>query len=153
MKVGPSGGSGGKYRIVAEINMIPLIDVALVLLIIFMILTPFLVRAQIQVNLPKAKAVDSKITKDDAINVAVQKDGTIYVEGAAVRGDDVEAALRRLLTDPQTQAVLVEADKDVRVESLVLVLDAAKRLGASKLGLGVRQETGGGGGGKRTGKR
>jgi biopolymer transport protein ExbD len=143
MTGGRGGGRGGKYRVVAEINMVPLIDVALVLLMIFMIMTPFLVRAQIQVNLPKSKAVDRKITKDEAIDVAVQKDGTIYVEGAVVRGDDVEAALRRLLTDPQTQAVLVEADKDVRVESLVLVLDAAKRLGASRIGLGVRQETGG----------
>ena len=51
--------SGDKYALVAEINMIPFIDVALVLLIIFMVITPFLVRAQIKINLPKAHAVET----------------------------------------------------------------------------------------------
>lgn len=122
----------------ADINMIPLIDVALVLLIIFMIMTPFLVRAKIPLVMPKAVAAE-RDNRDKAVTVQVARDGAIYAEGQLVKAADVEDVLRRLLLDPQTP-LLVEADKDAAFQNVVTVLDAAKRIGAAKLGVCVRKD-------------
>ena len=120
--------------------MIPLIDVALVLLIIFMILTPFLVRAKIQVNLPDARATERVTAKDQAVSVEVGRDGAFYAQGVAVRDEDLEAALSRMLRGSASQAVMAEADRDVPFQRVVFVLDAARHAGAAQFGVCVRQE-------------
>jgi biopolymer transport protein ExbD len=137
----PAAPGNGRYRILAEINMIPFIDVALVLLIIFMVMTPFLVKSQIKINLPKSKAADSRLTREDALQVQVQRNGVISIDGQAVEAATIETVLRRKLTSPETQPLIVEADKDVPFQHVVVVLDAAKRIGAAKLGVCVKQET------------
>ena len=132
--------SGDKYALVAEINMIPFIDVALVLLIIFMVMTPFLVRAQIKINLPKAHAVETSQTKNNQVQISVTRSGAIYLDGKPTASDAVEAALKRLLPDAANQMVIVSADREVAFEKVVTVMDAAKRCGAGKLGVCVKQD-------------
>jgi len=139
-----SSSPNAKYRIMADINMIPLIDVALVLLIIFMIMTPFLIRSQINLRLPTSRAVDPKVSRDKAVTVQVARDGALYADGQSVDSNSVERVLRNLLRDPQTTPLLVEADKDASFQYVVVVLDAAKRIGAAKLGVCVRKESKGG---------
>lgn len=140
-----------RYRMMAEINVIPLIDVALVLLLIFMIVTPFLVKSQIKINLPESAATDGKLSKTDNIEVQVREDGAIFVAGSLVKPGDVEAELKRLLPSPGTQPVVVEADRNVAFRHVVTVLDAAKRIGATRLGVCVKEESNRGrrGGGAR----
>jgi biopolymer transport protein ExbD len=133
--------SNGKYRIMAEINMIPFIDVSLVLLIIFMVMTPFLVKSQLKVLLPKAKSADTDSSREQMVEVQVQKDGTILINGQAVLPGLVEDALKQLVVDPETQPVVIQADKDVPFQHVVVVMDAAKSIGATKVGVGVKQET------------
>jgi biopolymer transport protein ExbD len=133
-----TGNENGKYRIVAEINMIPFIDIALVLLIIFMVMTPFLIRSQIRVNLPEASAGETQADKQ-ALHVQVDRDGRIIIDGNDVPMAGVESALRRLLRDPARQPVVVEADRDVPFQHVVDVLDAGKKIGAARLGVCVRQ--------------
>jgi len=130
----------GKHRIMNEINMIPFIDVSLVLLIIFMIMTPFLVRSQLKINLPSTKKTDPELTRKQTVQVQVDRAGTAYLNGMPVAPDLLEARLRQLLSDPEHQPVVVEADKDVPFQYVVTVMDAAKRVGAVKLAVCVKKQ-------------
>ena len=134
------GKPNGKYKLIAEINMIPFIDVSLVLLIIFMVMTPFLVKSQLKVNLPKAESAEQAADERDTVDVQVDKDGAISVNGQVVPPDGVEAALRNVLLDVETQPVIIHADGEVPFQSVVTVMDAAKKIGVVKLGVGVKQE-------------
>lgn len=128
-----------KKGVMAEINMIPLIDVSLILLIIFMVITPFLVQSQIQVNLPKASSA-IKGGDDNVIKVQIAADSSVTVEGKPVRFQRLERELMLRLSKSYKKTVLVEADKTVPIEKVVYVLDSAKKLGASKVGIGVSPE-------------
>lgn len=124
-------------KIIAEMNLIPLIDIALILLIIFMVLTPVLVQSQIQVQLPKA-STGAAVSK--AIEVTLTSDGRLFVEGKSVRLADIERELQLRLGGAREKTVLVQADKDVPIERIVKVLDAGRKLGVGKLGIGVTSE-------------
>jgi biopolymer transport protein TolR len=130
----------GKYRLVAEINMIPFIDVALVLLIVFMVMTPALIRGQIKVNLPQAGKTESTAVDKSTVTVQVDKRGAIYMEGKRVDPGNMVSALRRRLTHPQTQPIRIEADKDVSFQHVVVVLNAGKEIGATKVSVSVKPE-------------
>jgi biopolymer transport protein ExbD len=134
--------SSDKYKLISEINMIPFIDVSLVLLIIFMVMTPFLMKSQIKVNLPPSKAAD-QITQDDkTIDIQVQVDGAVYIDGKKIPGEALEKAISAKMHDPKSQAVMIEADKKTDFEHVVTVMGVAKKLGITKMGVGVIEEAG-----------
>ena len=122
--------------VIADINMIPLIDVSLILLIIFMVITPFLVQSQIQVNLPKASE-GSKGADENVITIQLAANGTMTVEGKVVKPGRLERELMLRLSKSYKKTVLVEADRTVSIDRVVTALDIAKKLGASKVGIGV----------------
>ncbi len=128
-----------KSGVIAEINMIPLIDVSLILLIIFMVITPFLVQSQIQVTLPKA-STGVKAGDDNVLKVQLAADGRMTVDGKPVRAGGLDKELMLRFSKSYRKTVLVEADKSVPVERVVDVFDAAKRLGAGKIGIAVKPE-------------
>lgn len=128
-----------KSGIIAEINMIPLIDVSLIILIIFMVITPFLVQSQIQVNLPKA-STGVKGGEENVLKVQLGADGSLAVDGKPVRLQALEKELILRFGKSYKKTVLVEADKSVPVERVVAVFDAAKKLGAGKIGIAVKPE-------------
>jgi biopolymer transport protein ExbD len=128
-----------KAGIIAEINMIPLIDVSLILLIIFMVITPFLVQSQIQVNLPKA-STGVKGGEENVLKVQLAADGAMTLDGRRVRFQNLDKELRLRLGQSHQKTVLVEADKTVPVERVVAVFDAARKLGAGKIGIAVKPE-------------
>lgn len=120
----------------AEINMVPFIDITLILLIIFMVMSPMLVQMQLTVDLPKSNAINTQ-ADDDVIRVEVQKDGTISVMNKKLTLKNLERELVLRLGKANKKTILVEADKDVPVQQVVNVFDVAKKLGAAKLGIGV----------------
>jgi biopolymer transport protein TolR len=132
----------GEFEVMCEINMIPFIDVSLVLLIIFMVMTPFLVKSQIKIDLPKAKTSEQTKTSNTMITVQVGKDGSVYFEGKPVQAAAIEGTLKRMLLDPERQPVMIEADKDVPFQFVVAVMDIAKKIGAIKMGVSVKQDVG-----------
>ena len=136
MKV--SLGPRDKFPLMSEINMIPLIDVSLVLLIIFMVVTPFLVSSQIKVNLPKA--VSGMPPDTEPVKVQITSRRTFYVDSSVVMEDDLGAALRSKLAGRKNSVVLIEADAAVPVELVVKAMDIAKTMGAQKLGVAVSSE-------------
>nr|QGT50590.1 protein TolR [uncultured Elusimicrobia bacterium] len=122
--------------VMAEINMVPFIDITLILLIIFMVMSPMLVQMQLTVDLPKSNAINTQ-ADDDVIRVEVQKDGTISVMNKKLTLKNLERELILRLGKANKKTILVQADKEVPVQQVVNVFDVAKKLGAAKLGIGV----------------
>ncbi len=120
----------------AEINMVPFIDTTLILLIIFMVMSPLLVQMQLTVDLPKSTAINTQ-AEDDVIRVEVQKNGTITVMNKKLTLKNLERELILRMGKANKKTILVQADKDVPVQQVVDVFDVAKKLGAAKLGIGV----------------
>jgi biopolymer transport protein ExbD len=123
-------------RLMADINMVPFIDITLILLIIFMVMSPLLVQMQLNVDLPKSNAINTQ-TDDDVIRIEIQKNGTITVLKKTVKMANLERELILRLGKANKKTILVEADKNVPVQQVVDVFDIAKKLGAAKLGIGV----------------
>ena len=133
-------GGSDKYEVMAEINMIPFIDVALVLLIIFMVMTPYLVKEQIKINPPKIKSTGADVNKHELVQIDVTREGSYYVNGEATSVEGIFEFVQRHLKDPENQQVVVAADKDVVFDRVVQAMDAAKRAGATKIGVEVKHE-------------
>ena len=129
-------GPGKRRRLIAEMNLIPLIDVSLILVIIFMVLTPILVQHQLTVRLPKAVSGEPA-AEGAAVTVQINKTGAVTIDGASVRWEKLERELTLRLPKSAGKTLLVQADRLVAVEKVVAVLDMAKRLGVGKLGVGV----------------
>ncbi|MFH1726028.1 MAG: biopolymer transporter ExbD [Elusimicrobiota bacterium] len=129
----------GKFdrgRPIAEMNLIPLIDVALILVIIFMILTPVLVQHQLTVRLPSSTQGESG-EAEAAIRVQIDRRGNVTINGQPVRSGKLERELTLRLGKSARKTVLVQADRTVPIEKVVTVLDVAKKLKVGKLGIGV----------------
>ena len=122
--------------VMADINMVPFIDITLILLIIFMVMSPLLVQMQLSVDLPRAKAINTT-AEDDVIRVEVLKNGTIIVADKKVSAAGLEKELILRMGKDKKKTILVQADKEVPIQQVVDVFDVAKKLGAAKLGIGV----------------
>ena len=120
----------------SEINMVPFIDITLILLIIFMVMSPMLVQMQMNVDLPKSNAVNTT-AEDDVIRIEVQKNGTIRIDNRHYTLANLEKELILRMGKANKKTIMVEADKNVPIQTVVDVFDIAKKLGAAKLGIGV----------------
>ncbi len=126
-------------QVMGDINMVPFIDITLILLIIFMVMTPFIVQSQLTVDLPSARAVN-RVAEDKVIRVEIAKDGSISVMGNKVSASQLTEELTLRLGRSYEKTILVEADKNVPVQKVIDVFDTAKKLGAAKLGIGVAEK-------------
>jgi biopolymer transport protein ExbD len=135
MKVGNADGSD-HYHIQAEINMIPLIDVALVLLIIFMVISPILVESQMKVNVPKVVSSSGK-AEETALKVEIGANGALAFQGKAIQKDMLMTIMGQQLPPGHKASLLIQADKDVPFDDVVFVMDVAKQLKVEKLGVAV----------------
>lgn len=125
--------------LMGEINMVPFIDITLILLIIFMVMTPFIVQSQLNVDLPSASSVN-KISEDNVIRIEITKEGKIMVMDRQVPLQNLTEELTLRLGRSHEKTILVQADKSVSIEKVVAVFDTAKKLGAAKLGIGVLEK-------------
>ncbi len=125
-----------RRRVFAEMNLVPLIDVSLILVIIFMVLTPILVNHQLTVKLPRASAGEPAAS-DSALTISISRMGAVTIEGVAVKWEKVEREMTLRLSKAAGKTVLVQADRLTPIEKVVAVLDYAKKLGVGKLGIGV----------------
>lgn len=122
--------------VMADINMVPFIDITLILLIIFMVMSPMLVQMQMNVDLPKSNAVNTT-AEEDVIRIEVQKSGSIRIDNRTYTLQNLERELVLRMGKANKKTILVEADKNVAIQTVVDVFDIAKKLGAAKLGIGV----------------
>jgi len=121
---------------IVEMNLIPLIDVSLILVIIFMVLTPVIVQHQMTVRLPSSTE-GAAVAGETAVEVRIDKKGRIAVDGKPVKFAKLEKKLQLLMGKASRKTLLIEADKTVPIEKVVVILDIAKRLGVGKLGIAV----------------
>jgi biopolymer transport protein ExbD/biopolymer transport protein TolR len=114
-------GGGGLHRPLADINVTPLVDVMLVLLIVFMVTAPMLA-AGLKVDLPQAKTAQP-VTPKDPIVVSVTSDGTVAVGTETMQVAQLGAALLKLTEGDSTRIIQIRADKAAPYGSIVSVLD------------------------------
>ena len=129
--------SGGK-GVRPEINVTPLVDVVLVLLIIFMVVTPLLHRGK-DVALPKAVMVDDEQKTADAIVVSITADKQLWLESDAVDENQLEAALRERLAASPGKKVLLKGDQALVFDDVRRIMKRARQAGAKSISLGVQE--------------
>lgn len=125
-------------KIFSEINITPLTDVMIVLLVIFMITAPMLNYSSIKVSLPTAKA--EPITTQKTTAIYIKSDGTFYLDDQPMNLNSLEIALKMKLAGNREKIVLLYSDKQVILNQVVEVMKTAKSAGAEKLMLATESK-------------
>lgn len=126
-------GSSSHKRSFSEINVTPLVDVMLVLLIIFMVTAPMLQQG-INVNLPKARAQSLK-AQEEKLMITVTRDEKIYINKNPYSLDELGKTLKALQAYRKDRQVFLKADKDVPYGFVVRVMSEVKAAGIQELGM------------------
>lgn len=119
-------------RFLAEINIIPLVDVVLVLLVIFMVTAPMLYRGM-DITLPTSTS--NTIRPEERIVLTIERDQKLYMDKDAVSALELESKLRAARLRNADISVFLRADRDVPYGTVVLVMDTVKKAGIEKLGM------------------
>lgn len=121
---------------VADINVTPMVDVMLVMLIIFMVITPMLSKG-ITVDLVKTKnpIAMADADKEDAVLVAVSRDGKVYLGSTQMTADSLPPKVKDLLTNRIDKTCYLKADSRARYERVVEVVENLRSAGVDQLGL------------------
>jgi biopolymer transport protein TolR len=120
-------------RFMSDINVTPLVDVMLVLLIIFMVATPMMIQG-VDVNLPKTTAKNIK-SQDEPLILTVDKKGEVFIENHAIPLDTLEVKIQKIFQNRREKEVLLRADKDVSYGLVIDVIARVKKAGIDKLGM------------------
>jgi biopolymer transport protein TolR len=137
---GGAPGAGSVYRslssrrttsMLGEINVTPLVDVVLVLLLVFMITAPMMSRG-IDVSLPVAN--QPQIPPEDRITVSIRADGRVFVANQPVNIVLLEDRLRELTSGSPGSVVYLRADESLRYREVIRVVDVIKRVGVNRIG-------------------
>jgi biopolymer transport protein ExbD len=130
--------SGPKGGIKNEINITPLVDVVLVLLIIFMVVTPMLQRGK-SVTLPKSRSTEKEKKDSDPLILSVTLDRQVYLEKDPLDDAGLEAALRRELQKKPDRRILLKGDEKLSYGEIRRVMNVARKAGARGINLGVEE--------------
>jgi biopolymer transport protein TolR len=125
--------SSGRKGSIAEINVTPLVDVMLVLLIIFMVAAP-MIQQGVNVNLPKVVATEMP-TNSDLLVVSVNKAGLVYIGDTQIPMDKLSKTIEEIYKDMTEKEAFLRADKDVPYGIVVDVMAQMKNGGIEKLGM------------------
>jgi len=128
--------------VVNDINVTPMVDVMLVMLIIFMVITPMLQKG---VSVDKATTENpiamQDADKDDAILFSVTKDGAVYLGNTKMTLDQIPTKVKDLLTGRLDKTCYISADRRARYEKVAEVVDALRASGVDDVGLITDQQT------------
>jgi TolR protein len=142
-----SGGGSGRRRgrgarvgtSLAEINVVPLVDVMLVLLIIFMVTAPMMTQG-LAVNLPQARRAQPVAAQPIYVTIPASfpKDRVVQINNDEVRVDILQERMKQAMLEREDKSVFVRADGTVPYQDLVFVMDKLKEGGVEKVGLATR---------------
>jgi biopolymer transport protein ExbD len=123
-----------KSKLMAEINITPFTDVVLVLLIIFMIATPFIYQSSMKVQLPQGSS--SEETSRDII-ITINAQGDVFLEETKIDLDTLKYKVMAMVRNKADAFVIVNGDKNVRYDSVMQVMDVLTQSGVKNPGLGI----------------
>jgi biopolymer transport protein TolR len=116
----------------SEINVTPLVDVMLVLLVIFMVTAPML-RMGIGVDLPQAETQSAPA--EEGLTLTIDKDRYISIEGAVVNQNLLETRLRQFFFNKEKKVVFIQADQSLNFGYVIHIMDIAKKAGVEQVGI------------------
>ena len=126
--------TGDPFDHLADINVTPLVDVVLVLLIIFMVTAPMLHQG-VAVALPKTATTNLPATMEDPVMLSITKDGLYYINETPVARGLLRERLERFLRGKKDRFVLLKADRSLSYGTVVETLDLLNRMGIEGLGM------------------
>jgi len=123
-----------KPKLMAEINITPFTDVVLVLLIIFMIATPFIYQSSMNVQLPQASKSE-ETTRDMIVTISAQ--GEVFLDNTKMDLRTLKGKLSAAVRSKPQTSVIINGDKNVRYDSVIQVMDVITQAGVKNPGLGI----------------
>ncbi len=124
--------NGRTQTALADINVTPLVDVVLVLLIIFMVTAPVL-QSGIEVNVPHTRTV--KEVTEERLVISIDKSQKVYLGTDPININRIAQTLRQRIRDPQHQSIYIRSDEDVPFGAFATVMDAIKQSGISNVSI------------------
>ena len=126
--------NGRTQSALADINITPLVDVVLVLLIIFMVTAPVL-QSGIDVSVPKTKTRTVKQITEERMVISINKDQRIFLGNDPININEIGNRLRQRIRDPRQQSIFVRADENVPFGVFATVMDAVKQAGFANVSI------------------
>jgi len=137
------GGSKGSLK--ADINVTPLVDVMLVLLIIMMLIAPMLQQG-VPVTLPQAANTADKPETQEQTVVAIDANKQMYLNGMRIREDDLTTQITQLMEEKKEKVVLIKGDKDAPYSAIMAAMDRLRAANIENIGLITERKISGSGG-------
>lgn len=134
---GKLGGHGDEPM--TDINIVPLVDIVLVVLIIFMVTATYIVSPSIKVNLPEAATAEAQ--EPTSLGITVATDGSLFLDGTPITEDGLRAAVRAAKAEKADVVCLIAGDKEARHGDVIKVIDLVKQEGVAKFAINVEPTT------------
>ena len=126
-------------EIVSEINIVPLVDISLVLLIIFMVTANYIMTSSLTIDLPQASHA-KQIQPDDTVTINISREGPVYIENELVTSAELRKRMKAKFQDNRDMAVIISADRNVNFKNVVNILDLLSEIGISRLNIATINE-------------
>ena len=120
---------------IAQINIIPFVDIVLVLLIIFLLTANLIAKGSIPVDLPQAAAANQAV--DSTVNIVVTANGSLFLDGNGVSPDALRAGVAGAYRRDSHVRAVIAADREVRYDAVVQVVDLVKGIGITAFALSI----------------
>ena len=131
--------SGDDENIMSDINMTPLIDIMLVLLIIFMVTSTAALESGLDIELPKTQITNEK-KQDEILIVTLDKDGKVAIQGKTVTDAELPMKIAEALKNLKTESVILEGDTKAFLGKAVELMDIAKSAGAKNFSIAAEED-------------
>ena len=133
-----AGGAQDNDEEITGINVTPLVDVVLVLLIIFMVTANFIVRETVEVDLPRA--ANGGETVQGLVNVVLDKEGKLYFDGAEVGEDELRRKVTQALEKDKETRAIISADQTLPYGRVMRLIDVVKGQGIARFALNIEKD-------------
>jgi len=136
MAGGPIGGSDEEP--ISAINVVPLVDIILVVLIIFMVTAPLVLKPTIDINLPKASSGDA--SPPSPLNIAIGANGALSLNGQVTEMQAITAYITKIVAEKPDTAAILQADKSVTLDRLTEIIDIVKSAGIKRVAFSIEKK-------------
>jgi len=128
-----------RRNLISDINVVPYIDVMLVLLVIFMVAAPLMVQG-ISINLPEVSSDALPVEKSEPLIISIRSDGSFFLEIDATRNnplnlEEISQEIAKILKADKDMQVVIRGDGEVKYESVMLLMSQLQQLGSKNIGL------------------